>query len=84
MLIIFVYGCSSCGVNAEHVRRVKRYAIANGFEVEIKNTRYNKEAAQDHLRFLFEELDIKGNYAPIVYHDGKVTLLKDFANTWNS
>lgn len=70
-MTIYIYGCSTCGVNAQYIRKVKAHS-----EVEVINTKYDKVARQEHANYLrLMGLDLS-TYSPIVVDGDKVTLLR--------
>ena len=73
-MTIFISGCSTCGTNSIFVRRVQR----DNPTVEIKNSKYDKDARELHGAYLSANNLPTDNYDAIVVDGDTVTLLRDY------
>ena len=73
---IYVNGCTTCGINANYIIRV-RHSIP---DVTVCNTRRNDEALKQHMEYLERAGMDKGQYhAIVVENEGeRITLLKEW------
>jgi hypothetical protein len=77
MITIYLYGCSTCGVNAVYVRRVKAYAQEHNQTVEVRNSKYDVDARQIHVEYLESMFGRVSDYIPIVIDEnGNATELR--------
>jgi hypothetical protein len=79
MIKVYVYGCSSCGINAVWVRKVQAYGLKKGIEVLIINSKYNEQARQDHAYHLTNAGLSVDNYLPIVVEGDTVKELRGWS-----
>lgn len=77
-MIIYVYGCSSCGVAGTWVKRAQKYAAKNNIECEVRNSKYSEEDRIEHvINLKLAGLDAD-TYQPIVRDGTTITRLRDF------
>lgn len=77
-MTIFVYGCTTCGLNSALIRKAQKYATKNNIECEIRNSKYSEEDRIEHsINLRLAGLDAD-TYQPIVRHNDQVVRLRDF------
>lgn len=68
---IYIHGCSTCGINAAYIRKIK----ANN-KVEVINSKYSEQDRKDHAtNLMIAGLKVE-NYDPIVVEGTKITPLR--------
>lgn len=78
MIVVYVHGCSSCGVVGALVKKAKAYAKKQGDQIEIRNSKYSDEYRYLHAGLL-KHLTGRNPaiYDPIMLENNTVTKLKD-------
>lgn len=71
LVVIYVYGCSSCGKTGRQVKRIVSFARANNLDVEIKYTSHDKQNREEHMKHLIDAGISTVGYPPIVLLAGK-------------
>lgn len=76
-MTVYIYGCN-CGSLGAYVRRARAYAQANGFDFEVKNSKYDTEHRQEHGQLL-SQLELQSDtYEPILVEGVNVIALKSW------
>lgn len=75
-IFIYIYGCSTCGINSILIRKVKKYALENNRDFVVKNTKYSKSDRDVHADYLSSLNLDTANYHAIVVDGDNITLLK--------
>ncbi len=78
-MTIYIYGCNTCGINGVYANKIKKYADINGRELEIKNSKYDKIAREEHANHLSIAGFDKDTYQPIVVDGSKVVRLREWS-----
>jgi len=73
---IYIYGCTSCGVNAAYIRRV----LSSVKDIKVYNTKSNKLKLQDHIEYLKSSgISVNEYHSIVVEGRGEIiTLLKEW------
>lgn len=79
MVVIYAYGCLTCGKIGKLIRRASRYFQEQGIELEVRNTRYNDEYLKEQIAYLKKADLTLGLYPAIIVEEGKVSRLSE----WN-
>jgi hypothetical protein len=75
---LYIYGCSTCGVNSVYVQRLKTHCLHADINLEIKNTKYDQVALEQHAAYLNISGINTDSYPPIVVANGVVSLLSEY------
>lgn len=75
MITIYVYGCQTCGIKAQYIRKVQSYGLQNKVHVRVLNSKYDRLARQDHAHYLDQANLSLTDYQPIVVQDNEVRRL---------
>lgn len=79
LVVIYIYGCATCGRTGRHVRRAMKYCHDNQIDLEIKYSSHDEENRSEHGSYLIEAKIKADGYPAIVVHEGKVAKLSE----WN-
>lgn len=77
-MILYIFGCASCGINGIYVKKLIRYTTQNNIELEIKNSKYDKQAREEHAIKLKEAGLDADTYQAIVVDGDKITRLREW------
>lgn len=69
---VYVYGCTTCGVNSVLIRRLRKL----NDDVQVINTKYDEEARKEHIAYLQEAGFDMDSMKPIIVENGKVRGLR--------
>lgn len=77
-MTVYYYGCR-CGKVGTYIRKLQRYCAENNINLELKNSKYDKDVLEEHLECI-KFLKLKGDkYTPLLKWDNIIMEL--FA--WN-
>lgn len=76
-MTLYIYGCQRCGVNKVYVRRLKARSQSEGITLEVKNSKYDQAARDEHAQYLMDQNIEVDNYPALVVDGSTVSLLRD-------
>lgn len=80
-MVVYIYGCATCGKNVRRVRKVMKYCRENNLNLEIKYSSHDEENRAEHVSYINQAGLQSDGYPSIVVDDnGKVARLSE----WNS
>lgn len=71
---VYIYGCN-CGTTGQATRKLKAYAKENELNLEMRNSKYDLEARQEHINYLKNLGEPLDGYPPVVAYNGVMLLL---------
>jgi hypothetical protein len=79
LVVVYVYGCSTCGRVGRALRRLQMYCDVNHIDLVIKYTKSDDQAREEHLSYLREAQLPSELYTAIVVENENVKRLLE----WN-